>query len=195
MAMHRSNAARGGFTLIEVMIVIMLVAILATVIVSRLSGQGRRHFGLTVHRTGDLLMMLALREEFHRKPVGLFHDLDRNELVLMTLDAGAADLNDRAWIIDTTVRPVQLPESLFPEDLAVLVDGRPVDCTLWPLVTMPGQPRPAIDITIAWEDVEAVISLPGHAVAPTIRFSDMNDDSLVTRMPIDLEMYGGFAEW
>jgi prepilin-type N-terminal cleavage/methylation domain-containing protein len=86
---RRTNAA--AFTLIEVIIVVAIVAILAAMTMPRLLNQDRRRLQEATDGVSDLLIMFALRESLSDRPVGIWHDAERNWIVLMMLDRTEGD--------------------------------------------------------------------------------------------------------
>ena len=71
-------AGRRAFTLIEVIVVTVLMAMLAAVLVTRLSGAASREFDIATEKVSDLMLMYAIRSEFASEPVGITMDPNRN---------------------------------------------------------------------------------------------------------------------
>ena len=94
---------RRGFTLIEVIVVTVLMAMLAIVLVSRLTGAANREFDLASERVSDLLLMFAMRSEFADEPVGILLDPERNSLRLVVRRGERGEFND-GWEYDTSVQ-------------------------------------------------------------------------------------------
>ena len=100
-----------AFTLVEVIVVIAVVAILATMMVPRLMGQKQRQLQAAADGVSDLLMMFAQREALSDRPVGIWHDAERNWIVLMRLEPVDGDDREPAtWQPDHAVKPVKLPD-------------------------------------------------------------------------------------
>ncbi|MHC5113451.1 MAG: prepilin-type N-terminal cleavage/methylation domain-containing protein [Planctomycetota bacterium] len=187
---HRAPT-RSGFTLLEVIVVISIIAVLATLAVPRLTGTARRTFDLTADKVGDLLLMFAQRDSLGQSPVGIRYDTDLRKLELVTLrryDDGSSD-----WLVDRFVTPIELPDLIDEEQLAVYADGEWVDVRDFPLSHTPGETRPSIEIYLTTIDGahETTVVLSPHAVAP--RRSDRTD-LVARRAPIDLDGAGRSRE-
>ena len=86
------HARRRGFTLIEVIVVTVIAASLATVLIIRLGGTRDRSFNLLRDRVGDLLLTYALRAEFADAPIGIGLEPDRRRLLLVRRYLGSMKL-------------------------------------------------------------------------------------------------------
>jgi prepilin-type N-terminal cleavage/methylation domain-containing protein len=182
-----------GFTLIEVLVVVALIAIMAAVIVPRFSGNEQRQFQLAVDQVADLLTMYAQRESSGSTSVGLEQDYGRNELLLVVLDIDPTRRGaPSAWMRDHNTRPVRLPKFMRPEDVVVFADGEAVDISQWPLTNNVGQDRPSIEIAMYGPRTSANLKLPPYAVAP-IRTDDLRDSAGV-RERVDLDASGRSRE-
>lgn len=190
--LHRHHPA--GFTLIEVIVVIAVIAILATMMVPRLMGQKQRQLQAAADGVSDLLMMFAQREALSDRPVGIWHDAERNWIVLMRLEKLDPDDDGPAeWQTDHAVKPVKLPPSVQAQDVYATADGEPIDFRQWPVVTEPGRPRPSVEITLVTEDgLLRTIVLPAHAIAA---YDDETGYELAEfRQPVDLDAEGRHRE-
>ncbi len=186
---------RRAFTLIEVIIVIALLAILTSMIVPRLVGHEGRVQQLAAERVADMLTMFAQREALSSKPVGIWHDAERNWLVLVVLDINDANPDEPAtWRPDRAVAPVKLPASVPPDGVAGTADGRAIDFRQWPIATEPGRPRPRIEISLYTDDgsVRTVV-LPAHAIAPYHLDREL-ESMIALREPVDLDAAGRHRE-
>ena len=127
---RQASPIRFGFTLIELIVVIIVMAIMATLTLPRLFGNNQRQFQNVADQISDLLMMYAQRESLGTKPVGLWQDTDRRQLNLMTLEVFDDSLETQSgWVIDRTVRPVSLPNDVSIID--VHADGESMDISGW----------------------------------------------------------------
>ena len=188
----RHNAS--AFTLIEVIVVVAVLVILIAMTVPRLLSQDRRQLQATADGVADLLIMFAQREALSDRPVGIWHDAERNWIVLMRLDhaEGARD-EPATWQRDPAVKPVKLPSIVPAHGVLASVDSGPIDFRQWPIVTEPGRPRPAVEISlITGDDLVKTISLPAHAIAP--HESETGHELVELRSPIDLDAEGRHRE-
>lgn len=186
--MHkRTHPTRCGFTLIELIVVIMVMAIMATMILPRLFGNDKRQFQLVADQVSDLLMMYAQRESLGTKPVSLWEDTDRRQLKLMTLEVFDDSLTKQSkWIIDKTVRPVSLPNDVVILD--VHVDGESMDISTWPFQSPPGQLRPSLAIILEGPSGIITIAMASHSIVPMQIHSQQYAEWLGG--PVDLDAAG-----
>jgi type II secretory pathway pseudopilin PulG len=179
----------------EIMIVLVIIALLASIIVPRFSGMQRREFNLVVDQVVDLMTMYAQREQLQQQTVGLRYDVEFDELQLVVLrqdgqTLGASRTID--WVIDPYVRPVELPEDVTL--LEVTADGDTVDITDFALASSPMEPRPTIVIVLQGENDTATITLPAHAITPEMSSTSRRLSS--TPVAVDLDGAGrGREEW
>ena len=176
------------------MIVVVILGILATLMLPRMTGSQRRRFDLAVDQVADLLLMYAQRGDLGRHPVGLSFDGERDRLMLMALaPIDDSPTSPAEWTIDPLVRPVELPGLVDAEYLAVYADGEPVDIRRWPLTHAKGQDRPTIELYLRTRDqaLHAGLRLAPNAIAPT-RITD--DYFAAVRTAIDLDAAGRSRE-
>lgn len=162
---------RRAFTLIEVILVCVMMALLAMVVLVRFSGTEGRRFELAVEEIGDLLLMYAVRSEFAEEPVGISSDPERNSLRLM-LRRQADESMPAEWVPDLSVQEVRLPASVDVSTLEFVLDGDLMDPADRPLTSIPGQPRPLMQVTVRSTDQrlpqEVILTLAPTAWRPTI---------------------------
>ena len=187
---QRLPSAR-GFTLLEMIVVIVVLAILATLIGPRMTGNQRREFRVAVDKVGDLLTMYGQRQNLGQKIVGIQQRREDNSIMLIEIDA--ADTSGFSnWRIDPYVKPVRLPVFMTDSDVEFYVDGDPYDCADWPLSSEPGQERPTIEIQMRGPDDFASLVLQPHGVAPIVINGE--NSSGISRVPVDLDAEGRSRE-
>lgn len=172
-------------------VVILVLSILGTLIVPRLTGNQLREFRLTVDRTGDLLTMYGQRQNLGQKIVGITHNRADHSLALIEIDAesGYSD-----WRYDSYVKPVRLPAFMTEHDIEFLVDGDPYDPSEWPLSSEPGQQRPSIEIRLRGPEEIATLVLSPHGVSPMIMNGVHSSGNV--RQAVDLDGEGrGREDW
>jgi prepilin-type N-terminal cleavage/methylation domain-containing protein len=187
---HRPNNQRQAFTLLEMIVVIIVLGIMSSMIIPRLTGTRGREFNLTVDKVADVVLMFAHRVSTSNKPAGLRFNVEAMQFELLQKFEVEGE---RFWDIDPLAQPVVLPTWLNQDSLAMYVDGELKDTSHWPFTTTPGETRPLVEVVLQWEDRNAIIHLASHAIGPTIWFDGTGIDPLV---PVDLDAEGrGREEW
>lgn len=190
MMQRIGNPIRHAFTLLEIIVVIMIIGVLASMIVPRLSGNQNREFTLLVDRVNDIVLMFAHRVSTSNQAAALRFDHEHKQFELLTK---VEEDGEYYWSFDPLATPVQLPSWLEADSITIFVDGEIADTSQWPVTATPGETRPLIEVAVEWEDHSALISLPSHAMGPNIWFDDIGTEPL---MPIDLDAQGrGREEW
>lgn len=184
---RQTRPTRFGFTLLELMVVIIVMAIMATLTLPRMFGNNQRQFQNVADQVSDLLMMYAQRESLGTKPVGLWQDTDRRQLILMTLEVfDDSPETQSGWVIDRTVRPVSLPNDVSILD--VHADGESVDISEWPLQSPPGQLRPSLAIILEGPNGIITIAMASHSLVPRQIHSEQYGEWMGG--PVDLDAAG-----
>ena len=173
-------------------VVITVLAILATLIVPRLSGNQKREFRATVDKVGDLLTMYGHRQNLGQKIVGIQQLRDTNSLALIEIDSSDPSAGSGNWRIDAYVKPVRMPSFMTESDVEFFVDGDPYDAADWPLSSEPGQERPTIEIHLRSPEGNAALILQPHGVSPVIINGE--NSSGINRIPVDLDNEGRSRE-
>ncbi len=184
---RRPSTSRPGFTLIEMIVVIIVIAIMASITMPRLTGNRNREFELVADQVSDLLMMYAQRESLGTKPVALWEDSSKRQLVLAILEQDEQDPTAQPiWVPDRFVRPVRLPDGVAIVD--VQADGESIDITQSPLQTEPGKNRPVIAVILEGPNGVVTIALSSHALSPRKVYGENYLDYLGG--PTDLDAAG-----
>jgi prepilin-type N-terminal cleavage/methylation domain-containing protein len=191
----RSWHHRSGFTLLEVVVVVAVLAILATLLMPNLVGNEKREFRAAVDKVGDLLTMYGQRQNLGQKIVGITHNRDDNSIALLEIDTSDPTVQSGEWRLDHFVQPVRLPKFMFDTDIEFFLDGDLYDPSQWPLSSEPGQQRPTIEIHMRGpDDAAATLILSPHGVAPMI--IDGVHSTGVSRIEVDLDAEGrGREDW
>lgn len=178
---------RRAFTLIEVLVVVVLIALAAAVTLPRLTGNEGRAARLAVENVADLLTVFAHRESMGHSDIAVGYDPESRAVMLLRLvgDPLSSD-NPPNWVIDRFEPPVHLPESIVIAE--VREDGMAVDRGDWFIPALPGQGRPAIELVLVTEEFTATIALPAHGVAARILWP--GDSAASIRGAIDLDAAG-----
>ncbi|MFZ9690999.1 MAG: type II secretion system protein [Phycisphaerales bacterium] len=180
----RSAPRRRGFTLIEALLVVAVLAILAGLIVPRMGGITRRQETVAIDRVADLLTMFAFRSSAGKQPVGLMYDGRNRTFELLILDIDPTQQGDPVvWQPDRLSMPAPLPDGMelrfAREDLSTLPD------TEWMIATKPGGERPRIELRLEGQAVEVDLLLEPYALAA--RRSDRQNVAVRERRDLDEE--------
>ena len=175
---------RRGFTLIEALLVVAVLAILAGLIVPRMGGITRRQDTVAVDRVADLLTMFAFRSSAGKQPVGLMYDGRSRTFELLILDIDPTQRGDPVvWQPDRLSMPAPLPEGMelafAREDLSTLPD------TEWMIETKPGGERPRIELRLEGQAIAVDLMLEPYALAA--RRSDRQNVAVRERRDLDEE--------
>ncbi len=189
---------RRGFTLLEILIASLLVALLASLTITRVLGTSTRVFDHTVEGVSDLLIVFAQRNQFSRNPIALRWDAggEQGILRIVSLDRNE-DLDDvlPVWKIEPNLPYVVFPETQVARLVSVTADGEVADIAEYPLPIGANMPRPSIEIRL--EDPNGqihTVSLAAHELAPTI--AEGGSAGMSTRLPVDLNETGQrWEEW
>jgi prepilin-type N-terminal cleavage/methylation domain-containing protein len=189
--MQRSaHPIRRAFTLLEIIVVIMIMGVLASMIVPRLSGNQNREFNLFVERVNDVVLMFAHRVSTSNQASALRFDPELKQFELLTK---IEEDGEYFWGLDPLAQPVRMPSWLESDSITIFTDGEITNTMQWPVTTTPGETRPLIEVAVDWENRSVLISLPSHAMGPNIWFEGIGTKPL---MPIDLDAQGrGREEW
>ncbi len=183
------RSTRPGFTLIEVIIAVTIVAILAGVMLPRLGRLGKEQHELTLSKLEQLLAAFAYRESTGSMQVGLWREAGSADISLVVMDEQAAEGDERAaWRGDTLVPSVKIVAPA--ELLEVLVDGEPMDPTEFLVTSRPGSSRPTVAFVVSSEGKETTISLLPAALRARRDSDDRSGELADIRAPIDLDAEG-----
>ena len=80
---HGTKHHRRAFTLLEMIVVIIILGIMASMVIPRLSGNQGREFNLTVDRIADVVLMFAHRVSTSNKPAGLRYNIEAMQFELL----------------------------------------------------------------------------------------------------------------
>jgi prepilin-type N-terminal cleavage/methylation domain-containing protein len=195
--MRRVTAIRGGFTLIEIIMVLVIMVLLATVAIPRFADNDRRRFKLAVEQVGDMLTMFAQRQMLEERLVGIAYDPEGHRILMLQQEAEPPDGMPAEWFIDPYVQPIRLPdpdprragEPGEVELIEVLADGDPVDVVQWPLASAPQEERPTVSLTLQSDKYLATITLPPQGITPEVTGLD-GPGSFTAYEPMDLDSAG-----
>lgn len=178
-----------GFTLIEVVIVGVLLALLATMIVPRLSGMTRRKQDSAIDAAASVVAAFAFHESTGTRQLALSYNEDFRQLELQILDVAGDDPSAKPeWRVHPSSQPVTLPEML--EITSISSDGDPLDPDRFFIASTSAGDRPSIVLRLDSDaHTGATITLMPYSLAPTVIF-DRDTASLPPRERANLDEMG-----
>ncbi len=187
---HPRPTTRRGFTLIEVIIAAVLLVVLGTMLVPRMSGMARGELDVAIESVTTIVATFAFAEATDEKLVALSYSEENRRFDLFVLDED--DAGEVDW------RPLSLaPSLILPDQIAftrVTVDGAAYDPNDWFVSSNPSGLRPDIRIRIESETGDgAEVALLPHGLGPVI-IRDGDPDPPVLRERADLNEMGADRE-
>ena len=156
-----------GFTLIEVIIVAVVLVLLATAIVPRMSGISRRKNDAAFDAAASVIAAFAFHDSTGNEQLALAYDSDFRQLELQVLEEPNANTGQRpGWRIHPFTQPISLPDNM--EITMILSDGESLNTEDFFITTQSSGDRPSIKMRIEADDDFATISLTPHALSPVI---------------------------
>ena len=184
---HLDRQAR-GFTLLEVILVMTVLIILATMVVPRMSGIQSQRDVTTIDAVGSLIASFAFHDSTGGMPVALSYTDDVRQLRLLVLEPNTDSSNGRSnWRIHPFSRPVSIPDEL--EIISVTSDGEPLNPSDFFISTRSASDRPGIQMVLDTASHSATIALTPYALSPVIT-SSLDRNPRVIREKADLNDMG-----
>lgn len=194
--MHTTRRTFRAFTLLEMLVVLMILAIAAGVAIPRLSDADARRARSTVDRIAALLSVVAQRQALAAEPILIEHNAEENTLrFLVQRQAGwdttiAKNPEDR-WRTDPLVPAVKLGDLAIT---AATFDGYRFDDQTFRYAFAPSSTRPTILLQTARLDRERqpieswTIQLRPQAASPVV--TGPGFPATTDFAPIDLDAQG-----
>jgi prepilin-type N-terminal cleavage/methylation domain-containing protein len=181
-----SRLRRRGFTLVEALVVVTILAVLAAVLVPRLTGIRRSEGKLTADQMEDFLRMWAYRNTIGTQQVGIWMNPDFGYISLAVRDIDPANPQEPPrWREDRLSMPFRLSAEVSITD--VLVDGEAQDPRGWFVQSNPDGTRPRVEIAMDGPMGPTRFILEPYSGTPQ-RIDDRNRIS--PRVPFDLDAEG-----
>lgn len=145
---ERRVTSRGGFTLVELIVVVVMLGVLGGLVVPRVMSTDRRRAQQTVDGIGALLSIVAQREALGSHRMRVSFDSERGTIRMDALrivgESGRrGDTPEAVWRRDPLVPEIRL-EGVRLAD--VRFDGRAADARRWEVEFVPGVPRPLVEV-------------------------------------------------
>ena len=181
-----SNAAR-AFTLVEIIVVVVILAIAAMAVVPKFMSTAKQEADIAVDKVGELMRLFAYRQALSSQQVAIWRDGADGRIQLLVKDIVGDDAeSEREWRGDRFAAPVRLPAGVDVTD--VRMNDQRMRNDEWLLASVPGGLRPKIEIRIAGNGVDATLVLPTGS-ASVVRVDEGREAPFV-RVPIDLYQAG-----
>ena len=135
-------AARRAFTMVELIVVVVILAIAAVAIVPKFSGTARQDADNSVERVAELLRMFAFRESLGSQQVALWRDPADGRIHLLVKDGMGDAEGTPDWRADRFAAPVASTSESSPSSSVAATVSRSARCCI-------ASDRSAIDTTVA----------------------------------------------
>jgi prepilin-type N-terminal cleavage/methylation domain-containing protein len=175
---------RAAFTLIEAIIVVAILAVLASIVVPRFAAVRRSEDRLAADRMEDLMRMWAFRNSVMTQQVGIWRNPDNGLVTLMIRDIDPLRPGDPpVWQQDRLSTEFALPDSTaFVE---VLIDGEPQDPAEWFVQSNADGSRPRFEIAL--DGPSGTTRLWIEPFTSGVRRLDPSARDAAVRVPLDLD--------
>lgn len=134
---------RRGFSIVELLVVMIIIAMLATIVVPRLIGTQSRQAEIEAHALRALISSAAQRDAMTSGSLAIAYDAEKKEVAIQVL----RQVNgENVWLPAQFVRPLRLATIAITASEA---DGQayPID-TSWRVEFPPSRPRPQLAIHV-----------------------------------------------
>jgi prepilin-type N-terminal cleavage/methylation domain-containing protein len=184
---RRLRPARAAFTLVELIVVVVVLAIAATAIVPKFSGTARQEADNAVDQVAELLRLFGFRQSLGAQQVALWRDGSDGRIHLLVKDIDPEDPEaEPQWRPDRFAAPVSLPSGMEVTD--VRNNDQRIDPADWTIASVPGSDRPKIEIRLVGPGIDSTVVLPTGS--PSVVRVDADKPAPFARAPIDLDRSG-----
>jgi len=189
-------ARRGGFTLIEVMVTVIVLGILVSMVATRFHGDLRRRRDLFAARINSVLETLAFRQQIGQSRIALTWDGERRSLTLERLFR-ESETDERAeWQRDLLTKEVLFDDPEI-QISRIRFNGESIDLGRFIRREIPlDEIRPAIEIEMNWGENVDLFQLLSYGSKPIRYGMGLTSPANDNLEPIDLDDVGrGDQSW
>ena len=172
----------------EVIVVVAILALLATMVVPRMAGISRHRGEIAIEATASVLAAFAFHDSTGGMPIALSYDSDYRQLEIQILEPDPDSSTGRpSWRVHPFVQPYTLPDDV--EINSINSDGEPLNPEDFFITTRSAGDRPAIDLRLESAGQDASIILSPYALAPVVNRTNAQFP-IVVRERADLDDMG-----
>jgi len=134
--------------MLEILVVIILIGILATIITPRMFSAGNRRAAVEAETVRTLLSRLGQKDALNTQPIALVYDAKLAQLSLEVAETGdsAEQSAELVWVRPRMSPPVVLTSTRL---VGAGFDGQLLAPTGWRIELVSGMPRPSISLCLA----------------------------------------------
>lgn len=193
------RSARRAFTLIELIVVVILLAVVTGLVAPRLLDVSRRKADETARAVRNLVSIAAYRDAVGTQRVALAYSRTDRTLALQTLrspDGGVGEGGPVQWLADPLVAPVLLEGMTLR---SASMGGLALDVAQWRVEFPRHEPRGAIEIVMQAETGGTTSGLPRLftvSLLPSASEATLDAGAGGVETPVDLDATGqGVSTW
>jgi prepilin-type N-terminal cleavage/methylation domain-containing protein len=146
---HRPDTSgarcRTGFSIIEVIVVIVILGVVGAIIGPRLSSLGGRQTRADAQGIAEILSIAARRDELTSQPVALEFQAERGSIRMLVFSPQSGDDGRPQWHVDRMAPAAELRDSVIS---SVQSDGTELDVRRWRVEFAQNSRRPDLHIVI-----------------------------------------------
>ncbi len=186
---RRFPRSAGGFTIIELIVVIIILAVVAGLVAPRLMNLGGRQARADAQAVAEVLAIAARREDQTNQPVAIEFDADRNELRMLVFAPTQGSGGVAEWRTDRLAPAAVLRSTLIERAVS---DGNDLSGTRWRIELTQTSRRPAISVTLRDETHgdRWRVQLPAGSTQVIVAPAGTNDAAGFADGSIDLDRAG-----